>query len=130
MKRSAISDSARVLRGPVPDARESSDERGAQRPTAREIDERHEEKLLALGPVLERTNDELLDPIVDRAFQLMEDSSLIAAAAEELHGVKLKVEYISILAQAQKLVGVSSQDRFLQSVGAMAQEAFPTSCTR
>jgi hypothetical protein len=104
----------------------SSDERlGAQRPTAREIDERHEEKLLALGPVLERTNDELLDPIVDRAFQLMEDGSLLPPPPEELHGVKLKVEYISILAQAQKMVGVSSQDRFLQSVGALAQEGFP-----
>src|ERR1051326_5757042 len=49
-----------------------SDElRGEQPITAREVEERHEEKLLALGPVLERTNDELLDPIVDRVFQLM-----------------------------------------------------------
>jgi hypothetical protein len=94
----------------------TSDEKlGAQRPTAREIDERHEEKLLALGPVLERTNDELLDPIVDRAFDLMETNGLLPPPPEELHGVKLKVEYISILATAQKLVGVAAQDRFLQS---------------
>jgi hypothetical protein len=103
----------------------SSDERlGAQRPTAREIDERHEEKLLALGPVLERTNDELLDPIVDRAFDLMETNGLLPPPPEELHGVKLKVEYISILATAQKLVGVAAQDRFLQSVGAMVEQGF------
>jgi hypothetical protein len=34
-----------------------------------------------------------------------------------LNGVKLKVEYISILAQAQKLVGVASLDRFMLSTG-------------
>jgi hypothetical protein len=95
----------------------SDDQRGSQPITAREIDERHEEKLLALGPVLERTNDELLDPIVDRVFGLMEKAGLIPEPPTELHGVKLKVEYISIMAQAQKLVGVVGQDRFLQSAG-------------
>jgi hypothetical protein len=45
-------------------------------------------------------------------------------APKELEGVALKVEYISILAQAQKLVGVVGQDRFLQSMSVIAQE-FP-----
>lgn len=98
--------------------------RGAQPATAREIDERHEEKLLALGPVLERTNDELLDPIVDRSFQQMLDAGLIPPAPQELHGVNLKVEYISILSQAQKLVGVTGQDRFLQTTLGLA-EVYP-----
>jgi hypothetical protein len=92
--------------------------------TAREVDERHEEKLLALGPVLERTNDELLNPLIDRVFSLMTTAGLIPDAPDELHNVKLKVEYISILSQAQKLVGVIAQDRFLQSVIPLAQE-FP-----
>lgn len=39
--------------------------------TAREIDERHEEKLLQLGPVLERLNDEVLDNLIDRTFSIM-----------------------------------------------------------
>jgi hypothetical protein len=102
----------------------SDESRGAQPPTAREIDERHEEKLLALGPVLERTNDELLDPIVDRVYEMMDVAGLIPPPPPELQGVKLKVEYISILSQAQKLVGVVGQDRFLQSVQALAQ-SFP-----
>jgi hypothetical protein len=88
---------------------------GADRPTAREVEERHEEKLIALGPVLERTNDELLNPLIDRAYQLMDDAGLIPEPPEELQGVKLKVEYISIMAQAQKLVGVAGQDRFLST---------------
>lgn len=101
----------------------SDDSRGAQPITAREVDERHEEKLLALGPVLERTNDELLDPIVDRVYSMMEAAGLLPDPPRELAGVALKVEYISVLAQAQKLVGVVAQDRFLQSTAGLAQVA-------
>jgi hypothetical protein len=90
--------------------------RGTVEPmTAREVDERHEEKLLALGPVLERTNDELLDPLVDRVYNLMEAAGMVPDPPDELQGMKLKVEYISILAQAQRLVGIVGQDRFMQS---------------
>jgi hypothetical protein len=39
-----------------------SEEQGGSPVTAREIAERHEEKLLMLGPVLERLHDELLGP--------------------------------------------------------------------
>src|SRR6266571_4168350 len=45
--------------------------------TAREVQERHEEKLLALGPMLERMNDELLDPLVDRVFGIMSRAGII-----------------------------------------------------
>lgn len=99
----------------------SDEQLGADRPTAREIDERHEEKLLGLGPVLERTNDELLGPIVDRVYQLMEDRQLIPPPPEELDGVQLKVEYISILAEAQKLLGVVGLDRMVRTVAGMVQ---------
>lgn len=93
--------------------------RGAQPITAREIEERHEEKLLALGPVLERTNDELLDPLIDRTFGMMLRAGAIPPPPQELHGMDLKVEYVSIMSQAQKLVGVVGQDRFLQSAQAL-----------
>jgi len=96
----------------------ASSERG-QPVTAREIDERHEEKLLALGPVLERTNDELLDPLVDRAFGVMVQAGAIPTPPQELAGLDLKVEYISLMSQAQKLVGVGGQDRFLQSASSL-----------
>jgi hypothetical protein len=97
---------------------------GVQPITAREVDERHEEKLLALGPVLERTNDELLDPLVDRAYALMDAAGLIPPPPSQLEGVDLKVEYVSILAEAQKLVGVVGQDRFMQSTAGLI-EVFP-----
>ena len=89
--------------------------------TAREIEERHEEKLLALGPVLEQINQDLLDPLIDVAFGMMvEREGLIGPPPEELQGVDLKVEYISIMAQAQKTIGVSSVERFVGFVGQMA----------
>lgn len=89
--------------------------------TAREIEERHEEKLLALGPVLEQLNQDLLDPLIDLVFEFHLRQNLIPEPPEELQGLPLKVEYVSIMAQAQKLIGVSSLDRFLQSVGGIAQ---------
>jgi hypothetical protein len=76
--------------------------------TAREIDERHEEKLLMLGPVLERLHDELLDPLIDRTVAIMARNKLLPPPPQELQGVELRVEYISTLAQAQKAVGTAS----------------------
>jgi hypothetical protein len=100
--------------------------RGQQPVTAREVDERHEEKLIALGPVLERTNDELLDPLVDRVFDLMLVAGFFGDAGipppPELQGVQVKAEYLSILSQAQKLVGVTGQDRLLASLYPMAED--------
>lgn len=92
--------------------------------TAREVVERHEEKMVMLGPVLERMNDELLDPMVDRTFGIMLEAGAIPDPPDELVGVGLRVEYLSILAQAQRLVGVGGQDRFLQSTMSLVS-AFP-----
>lgn len=87
--------------------------------TAREIDERHEEKLLALGPVLERLNQDLLDPLIDITFHFMEQQGLIDEPPQELQGMDLKVEYISIMAQAQKLVSIGGIERFNGFVGSI-----------
>lgn len=99
--------------------------------TAREIEERHEEKLLMLGPVLERLNDELLRPLIDRTFNIMVRASqgawrqgrpgLLPPPPEELAGMALEVEYVSILAQAQKSVSTSGVDRLMGFVGSIAQ---------
>lgn len=88
--------------------------------TAREIEERHEEKLLALGPVLEQLNQDLLDPLIDLTFSFMLKQGQIPEPPEELQGQDLKVEYVSIMAQAQKLVGIGSVERFAGFVGNIA----------
>ena len=88
--------------------------------TATEIDERKQEKLLALGPVLEQLNQDLLDPLIDITFDIMVKQELIPQPPEELQGLALKVEYVSIMHQAQKATGLAGIDRLTSFVGEVA----------
>lgn len=100
--------------------------------TAYEIATRKEEKLLMLGPVLERQTDDLLDPLVDMYFNQMLEQSiprwsgllpgapLLPPPPKELAGMDLRVEFTSILAQAQKAIGVSSIERAIGFAGQVA----------
>lgn len=88
--------------------------------TAREIDERHEEKMWALGPMLEQQNDDLFDRIIDRSFNIHLRRGLLPPPPKELQEMLLRVEYVSIMAQAQKLVGVATQERFIGFLGTVA----------
>ena len=86
---------------------------GRSKVTASEIAAREEEKLLLIGPVLERLHDELLIPLIDRTFRLMLALDMLPPCPPELSGRHLKVEFVSLLAQAQKLVGISATDQYL-----------------
>lgn len=88
--------------------------------TAREIEERHSEKLLALGPVLEQLNQDLLDPLIDNTFFEMLDQGVLPPPPEEIQGMELKAEYVSIMSQAQKLIGLSGIERFTGFVSQIA----------
>lgn len=104
--------------------------------TAYEVARLEEEKLLGLGPVYLRINDELLDPLTSRTMQLMIDKSrpywegklngnpLIPPPPPELAGAGITFEYISTMSQAMKAVGVTSIERTMTFAGNMAQ-AFP-----
>jgi hypothetical protein len=85
--------------------------------TATEIRVRQEEKLLVLGPMLERLQVELLDPLVDRTFRLMLAAGQIPEPPPELQGVDLKVEYISLLAQSQQAIATGAIERMAGFVG-------------
>jgi len=91
------------------------------RMTATEVAERHEEKLLMLGPVLERLHNELLDPLIDNTFNRMIENNLVPPAPEELQGMELNVEFVSMLAQAQRAIGTNSIDRYVNNMGMVAQ---------
>jgi hypothetical protein len=92
-----------------------------QRATATEIAERHEEKLTLLGPVIERLEPELLDRVIDRVFNIMELRGELPDYPDDLIGANIEVEYISLLSQAQKLVGVSGMDQFVGSAANLAE---------
>lgn len=91
--------------------------------TATEVAERHEEKLLMLGPVLERLHNELLDPAIEYTFDRIVEAGLLVgklAPPKELSKVDLQVQYVSMLAQAQRAVGLQSFDRLVATIGALA----------
>lgn len=85
--------------------------------TAREIAERHEEKLLQLGPVLMRQNDEHFDLLFDLLFSYMVKYRLLPKVPKELMTMDLNIEYVSILSQAMKMVGVGAIERSMGFAG-------------
>lgn len=88
--------------------------------TAEEIIKRHEEKIISLGPVLDLQGQETLDPLIGRTFAVMMEGGLIDEPPDVIRGEEIKVEYISLLAQAQKAVGVGAIER---TIGFAAQAA-------
>lgn len=101
-------------------AQNDSPDASRQPITAREVAERHEEKLLMLGPVLERLHNELLKPKIDLTFDRMIEAGIVPPPPDELDGQELQVEFISMLAQAQRAIGVQGVDRLVQTVGTIA----------
>ncbi len=89
--------------------------------TATEVAERHEEKLLMLGPVLERLHNELLQPLIDIAFDFALQANILPRPPDEIMGADLEIEFVSVLSQAQRIVATQGMDRLIGVVGSMAQ---------
>lgn len=89
--------------------------------TAAEIHARYEEKIQALGPVLENLTNEMHTPIVDRVFAIAVKRGLLPPAPPELEGRSLKVEFISVMAQAQRAVGLSGLRQLVSSAMEISQ---------
>ena len=79
-----------------------------ERVTQEEIIRKHEEKLLMLGPMLQRTQTELFDPVIDRTFNIALRADIVPEPPPELSNQQLSVEYISPLFQAQKAVATAT----------------------
>jgi hypothetical protein len=94
---------------------------GDQR-TATEVQALEQEKVLLLGPVLERLHSELLDPLVSTTFNLMvENDELPPNPPDELLNRNLSVEYISVLAKQQKNASMQGIVNAVTQIGALAQ---------
>jgi len=91
------------------------------RMTATEVAERHEEKMILLGPVLERLQNELLDPLIEMTFTRMLKAGIVPPPPQELQGQELNVELVSMLAQAQRAIATNGTDRFVGNLSAIAQ---------
>jgi hypothetical protein len=101
----------------------NSEARG-QPVTATQILEMQGEKMLQLGPFIERQEDELLDPIVTFVTSRMLQRPWVYGLPmppEEIYGQQYKIEYISLLAQAQRMIGIRAIDDTLTFATAGAQ---------
>lgn len=92
-----------------------------QRATATEVEAIRQEVMLQLGPLLENLNNGLLEPCINRVYAILERQQVLPPAPPELEGGELKVEFISVMHQAQKLTGVSGIRELLNNVAMLVQ---------
>jgi len=91
--------------------------------TATEVLERQSEKLLQLGPVLERQQNDFHDPLIDRVFGILYRRGKLPVPPPEIQGAALKVEYISLLALAQlreSLLAIQRATVYIKDVAQIA----------
>lgn len=89
--------------------------------TAYEVAQRNQEKLQVLGPVIERLQNEALAPAIKRIFHVMGRKGLLPPVPPVLQGVHLGIEYVGVLALAQKAAKTASLERFAATMSSMVQ---------
>lgn len=85
--------------------------------SATEIDARREEKLVLLGSVLERFENEALDPAINRIFSIMQRRQMLPDPPEGLENSEIEIQYVSILATAQQALAAAPVERWVQLIG-------------
>lgn len=88
--------------------------------SATEIDARQQEKLVLMGAVLERLENEAIDPIMYRVFKIMQRKGLIPELPEGFGELEMEIQYVSILSDAQRAAGVGVIERFMGQAGNLA----------
>lgn len=94
--------------------------------TAREVIERNQEKMTVLGPVVQRMQFEFLGRIIERVYNILDREQMFPQPQDEemadfLAKQELKIEYISPLAQAQKMSGLVNIEQSVAFAGQLAQ---------
>lgn len=94
--------------------------------TRQEIIERVQEKMSLIGPSLDLLQPEFLKPVFDRTFEILYRRGKIPEPPEILQGREMKIEYVNIMAQAQKMSGISAIYEFIDiamKIGSVDQAA-------
>ena len=102
-----------------------SNMQGIQPKNQLELSQRNEERLLQLGPVVQRFHREFLDKLIDRTFNQAMRRGLFPEPPEQLANIPLKVDFISTLAMAQQAVKTQDIDRLAAFTGGLVQAGFP-----
>lgn len=91
------------------------------RRTTVEIYALQQEQMLALGPVVERMQNECLGRLVNITYRRLLDANALPPLPEILQGQVLNVEFTSVLAQSQKSVDINSVDRLFSAIASAGQ---------
>ena len=94
-----------------------SEMEGVQPRNQDELFFRNEEKLSQLGPVVDRVNIEKLEVDVERAYTILKNLGALPPVPKELQGQPLEIEFVSILAMAQKAAMNTAIERAARFVG-------------
>ena len=97
-----------------------TDMEGVQPRNEQELFFRNDEKLSQLGPVVDRVNIEKLEVDVIRAYTILKNLGTLPPIPPELQGEPLEIEFISILAVAQKAAMSTAIERAARFVGFLA----------
>jgi len=90
--------------------------READRMTATEIVQRRDEQLRTLGPILGRQHHELLKPLIERVFNILERAGKMPDIPTELKDTDLQVLFTSQIAKAQRSAEGDSFSKTMQLV--------------
>ena len=85
---------------------------------------RNEERLLQLGPVLERVHRDFLSPLIVRVFAQANRAGILPSPPAGLNGEAIKIRYVSSLVMAQKAIATQSIDRYAGFVGNLMNMGF------
>ena len=85
--------------------------------SATEVDAIESEKLIQLGPVVERNENDTLSPTIRRVFRILESRGVLPQNPLGQGDEGVDIRYTSILAEAQRALGLGSMERFAQVVG-------------
>ncbi|MEB3212482.1 MAG: portal protein [Leptolyngbyaceae bacterium] len=88
--------------------------------TAYEVRIRMEESMAELAPALTNLTEELHRPLVERVFEKALTAGLLPPPPDDILGANVGVEFVSVLAQAQKAVGAAAMDRYILALGSVA----------
>lgn len=90
------------------------------RKTAYEVAQKMQEKLNVIGPVIENIITDSLKPRLKRVFGIAKRKGMLPPVPDSLKGIPLDVEFISMLALAQKAAATGGLERLIGIVGNMA----------
>lgn len=88
--------------------------------TAYEVAQRQQEKLQVLGPVIERFQNEGASPAIERIFSVLRRKRMLPPLPRSLVGIPWKIEYVSMLAMAQRAAATAGIERLLALQGRIA----------